>query len=210
MPASSSHSSPTRWSRGVASTSPSSFGIANAVRGWSPVIMITRMLALRMSRMAIAASSCGGSMMPLTLRRSPPRTSSAAASARLERDAGRRPPGCGRAAPTARRPAPQDPRAARRRRGPDASPTSSWVRRSSRMSGAPLADHHDPAGVMGSPRAATSIALGEKGISPTLRNLADRRSCYPSFRSATRNAASVGSPWICHSPPSSRRTALLA
>ena len=35
-----------------------------AVRGWSPVIIITRMPARRASRMARPASSRGGSMMP--------------------------------------------------------------------------------------------------------------------------------------------------
>ena len=35
-----------------------------AVRGWSPVIMMTRMPARRASAMATAASSRGGSMMP--------------------------------------------------------------------------------------------------------------------------------------------------
>ena len=53
-----------------------------AVRGWSPVIMITRMPARWASRIATAASSRGGSMMPTvpTKIRSRSRDSSAAAS----------------------------------------------------------------------------------------------------------------------------------
>ena len=39
------------------------------------------------------------------------------------------------------------------------------------------------------------------GISPMRSKRRSRRSVTPSLRSATRKAASVGSPWISHAPP---------
>jgi hypothetical protein len=54
------------------------------------------------------------------------------------------------------------------------------------------------------------LAFEVKGISPTRSERCSRRLVAPSLRSATKKAASVGSPSICQSPSHSRRFALLA
>ena len=87
-----------------------------AVRGWSPVIMITRMPARRASRIATAASSRGGSMMPTVPTKIRSRSSDASARRILARR--ERPVGDGqRAQRGIRQPVHigQDPRAPRRR-----------------------------------------------------------------------------------------------
>ena len=56
-----------------------------------------------------------------------------------------------------------------------------------------------------------SLRSEVNGTSPTRSKRCRRaRPCNPIFASATRNAASVGSPWTIHSPSSSRSTASLA
>ena len=121
-----------------------------AVRGWSPVIMITRMPARCASRMATPASSRGGSMMPTVPTKIRSRSSvgeACGSSPGVERPVGhgeraqrrvgqrrRRRPGCARAAR----------RRARRR----PCPTRARVQRSSSTSGAPLVITHDLVAVL--------------------------------------------------------------
>ena len=66
-----------------------------------------------------------------------------------------------------------------------------------------------------SPEVSASIVLISfrsevNGISPTREKRSTRSSWMPSLRSATRNAPSVGSPWIDQTPSSFRKIASLA
>ena len=121
-----------------------------AVRGWSPVIMITRMPARRASRMATAASSRGGSMMPTVPTKIRSRSSDCAG--RGSSPGAERAVGDGERAQRRvgeRVDVGQDPlRAARRRARRRPCPTRTRVQRSSSTSGAPLVITHELVAVL--------------------------------------------------------------
>ena len=92
--------------------------------------------------------------------------------------------------------------------GTSPAPTRSKLQRFSSTSGAPLVTT-----LMRPSRSASvsmlliSLRSEVNGTSPTRRNRCRRMGVSPALRSATRNAASLGSPWTIQLPPSSRREA---
>ena len=69
--------------------------------------------------------------------------------------------------------------------------------------GRALGDHHEHVAVfVVALDRRHQLALRRERDLATRSKRRSRRSVAPSLRSATRNAASVGSPWISHSPPS--------
>ncbi len=89
--------------------------------------------------------------------------------------------------------------------------TRSDVHRASSTSGAPLVTTTTrPSPSRSASNVLMSLRSEVNGISPTRRKRARRASVSPIFASATRNAASVGSPRMDHTPPSWRKPASLA
>ena len=190
------------------STMPRSAAIRSAVRGWSPVIIMTRMPARWAAATASAASGRAGSMIPTTphhtssrsssASRTSPSTSSTASAAQLGPSPARR-----RGCAARRRTSPRPRRARRARRsvgraGPRRAPTSTCVQRPRSTSGAPLVITVRPPSSCPVSTVDMSLRSDVNGTAATRRYRPSRSSWVPSLRSATRNAASVGSP--CDGP----------
>ena len=181
-----------------------------AVRGWSPVIMMTRMPAWCACRIAWRASGRGGSMMPTT-----PASVSCCSSARS---------GCRACSGVSARQA----TASVRRAASDMASTSAWKRwrcassraisaspsctralRCSSTSGAPLVSNSSRP--VACSRSTTDISLRSESKGSSARR---SKPCMSSpwslsLAAATRNAPSVGSPRMRQWPSSSCSSAAL-
>ena len=185
---------------------PRSAAIRAAVRGWSPVIISTRTPAACASAIAARASGARRVDDPdqpevdqlaldrLVLRRSLVRRAAA----------GRRRRACAARGRRAARPSRGSRSGASSVSGRTSPPTRSCGAAREQHVGRALGDDGEAelAGRASDWKRAHQLALGgERHLADALEPRARALRCSPSiFASATRNAASVGSPWIVHSP----------
>ena len=183
------------------------------------MMRIGRMPASRARATASRASARGGSIMPMSPRKTSP--CSAESSTRTStppRPSSRRRPEAAGGGEGAQRLVGERlvlARHASRRAGASATgspPTSSWEQRGSSTSGAPLENNtRCESRSTSSCTVLISLRSDEKGSSPTRgQRVPSARSSRPALRAATISAPSVGSPCTHQRPSSCRSVALLA